>query len=260
MKSRNPGRVLGAALGLCAVLLQAAMPAWAQRPPLPDRPVPPEQKVGKSPDPHNLEGVWYTRGYDRTYRQLDRSEPPFNPAGRTEWLRHIQAEKDGNPIGDAPTRCYPHGVPRLVASPYPIQIIQTPGMLTILHEVGHNIRYVYMDQDHPKNPKLSFLGHSVGHWDGDTLVVDTIGFNDRTRIDEEGITHSLKLHMVERYRKINEGQVLENIMTIEDPEIFTKTWQARRNFDWRPDLRLSEYICEENNRNVPNAQGFTTAK
>ena len=260
MLSRIPGRAASVAAGLYAVLLAVAAPAIAQQAGRPAPPIPPEQKVGKSPDPHNLEGVWFTRGYDRTYRQLDRSEPPFLPAARTEWLRHIQAEKDGSPIGDAPTRCYPHGVPRIVASPYPIQIVQTPGLLTILHEVGHNIRYVHMDQEHPKDVKRSFLGHSVGHWEGDTLVVDTVGFNDRTRIDEEGITHSLQLHVIERYRKINDGQVLEDIITIDDPTNFSKPWQARRNFDWRPDLRLSEYICEENNRNVPNEQGFTTAK
>lgn len=214
----------------------------------------------KSADPQNIEGVWFTRGYDRTYRQLDKSEPPFNELGRKEWLRHLQAEKDGQPIADAPTRCFPHGVPRMMASPYPIQIIQTPGLITILHEVGHNIRYIHMDQPHPKNPKPSFLGHSVGHWEGDTLVVDTIGFNDRTRIDEEGIVHSDKLHMVERFRKIENGNWLENLMTIEDPVYFTRPWQARRTYAWRSDVRLSEYICEENNRNAPGEAGITVAK
>lgn len=250
-------RAVRVAVGVVALSLVAVGVANAQQA---ERPVPAAQKVGKSADPQNIEGVWYTRGYDRTYRQLDKSEPPFLPAARTEWLRHIQAEKDGNPIGDAPTRCYPHGVPRIVASPYPIQILQTPGLITILHEVGHNIRYVYMDQPHPKGVKPSFLGHSTGHWEGDTLVVDTVALNTRTRIDEEGISHSDQLHMTERYRKINGGQQLENIMTIEDPVNFARPWQARRNFDWRPDLRLSEYVCEENNRNVPNEQGFTTAK
>ena len=151
-------------------------------------------------------------------------------AGKAEWERHVAAEKAGTPIGDAPTRCYPHGIPRMMASPYPIQIIQTPGMLTMLHEVGHNIRYIYMDQQHPKKLKPSFLGHSIGHWEGDTLVIDTVGFNDRTRIDEEGIVHSDKLHMVERLRKIDNGNAIENLMTIEDPAYFTQPWQARRTY------------------------------
>ena len=219
-----------------------------------------KQVFAKSADPRNFEGVWWTRGYDRTYRQLDKSLPPFNAVGKAEWERHVAAEKAGTPIGDAPTRCYPHGIPRMMASPYPIQIIQTPGMLTILHEVGHNIRYIYMDQDHPKNVKPSFLGHSVGRWEGDTLVIDTVAFNDRTRIDEEGIVHSTRLHMVERLRKIDNGNSIENLMTIEDPAYFTQPWQARRTYIWRPDIRLAEYVCEENNRNEPDAQGFTVAK
>lgn len=245
---------------LTVSLVSLAGVAAAQQAPRPAPPIPPEQKVGKSPDPRNIEGVWFTGGYDRTYKQLDRSEPPFNAATRKEWLRHIQAEKDGTPIGDAPTRCYPHGVPRLIASPYPIQIIQTPGLITILHEVGHNIRYIYMDQKAPANATPSFLGHSVGRWVEDTLVVETTALNTRTRIDEEGIVHSGKLKVTEYIRKVDDGQRLENIIHIDDPDSFIKPWDARRNFNWRPDLHLTEYICEENNRNVPNERGFTTAK
>jgi hypothetical protein len=253
MRSIGPARVLRAVAASCALVgaLSGLAPAQAASPP---------QVFQISPDARNFEGVWWTRGYDRTYRQLDKSLPPFNAAGRAEWDRHVAAEKAGNPIGDAPTRCYPHGIPRMVASPYPIHILQTPGLVTLLHEVGHNIRYIHMDQQHPANLKPSFLGHSVGRWEGDTLVVDTIGFNDRTQVDEEGIVHGKKLHVVERYRKIDGGKTLEDIITIEDPDFFTAPWQARRTFIWRPDVRVSEYICEENNRNTPNEAGFTTAK
>lgn len=253
MGSIVPARLVRAVLVSCALTgaLAGSMPTVAAAPP---------QVFKVSPDPRNIEGVWWTRGYDRTYRQLDKSMPPFLPAGLAEWQRHVAAEKAGTPIGDAPTRCYPHGIPRMVASPYPIHFIQTPGLITMLHEVGHNIRYIHMDQAHPANVKPSFLGHSVGHWEGDTLVVDTVALNDRTQIDEEGIVHGKNLHVTERYRKINDGKTLEDIITIEDPDTFTKPWQARRDFIWRPDVRVSEYICEENNRNTPNESGFTTAK
>jgi hypothetical protein len=251
MLSRIPGRAARVAAGLCAVKLAVAAPAIAQQAGRPAPPIPPEQKVGKSADPHNLEGVWFTRGYDRTYRQLDRSEPPFLPAARTEWLRHIQAEKDGSPIGDAPTRCYPHGVPRIVASPYPIQIVQTPGLLTILHEVGHNIRYVHMDQEHPKDVKRSFLGHSVGHWDGDTLVVDTVGFNgynDLTTLDRAGLPKSADFKLTEKYHLINGGKQLEATFTIEDPKYYTKAWSARQVFDRQdPNTEFAEYVCTDKN-------------
>jgi hypothetical protein len=216
--------------------------------------------AASSADPRDIAGVWWTKGYDRRYRTLDGQLPPFTPAGKAEWDRHIQAEKDGKPIADAPTRCFPHGIPRLMASPYPIQIIQSPGQITFVHEVGHNIRLIYMDEAHPKDLDKTFLGHSVGRWEGDTLVVDTVALNDRTQIDEEGITHSDKLHVVERFRKINGGTQLENLITIEDPETFTRPWTTRRTYEWRPDIRLMEYVCEENNRNEPDHTGVTVAK
>ena len=216
--------------------------------------------AASSADPRDISGVWWTKGYDRRYRTLDGQLPPFTPAGKAEWDRHIAAEKEGKPIADAPTRCLPHGIPRLMASPYPIQIIQSPGQVTFVHEVAHNLRLIYMDEPQPKEVDPTYLGHSVGHWEGDTLVVDTIGLNDKTQIDEEGITHSDKLHVVERFKKINGGTALENLITIEDPVTFTQPWTARRVYEWRPEIRLMEYVCEENNRNVVDASGATLAK
>jgi len=215
----------------------------------------------KSPGgPRDLDGVWYTRGYDRTYRQLDKSMPPFTERGQREWDEHIRQEKAGTPIADASTQCKPHGVPRIMASPYPIQIIAAPGEINIVHEVGHNQRIIYLDQPHPANPKRTYLGHSVGHWEGDTLVVDTTAYNTNTMVDEEGIGHSEQLHVVERIRKVEDGKRLEDLMTIEDPVYFTKPWQAVRLYDYRPDTDILEYVCEENNRNAPGADGKTTAK
>ena len=238
------------ALAALALMLagagQAAVPVGKPRPP--------------SADPRDIAGVWWTKGYDRTYRTLDGQLPPFTPAGRAEWDRHIQAEKDGRPIADAPTQCLPHGIPRLMASPYPIQILQTPGQITFLHEVAHNVRVIYMDEPHPQGLEPTYLGHSVGRWEGDTLVVDTIALNDKTQIDEEGITHSDRLHVVERFRKINGGMALEDLITMEDPVTFTRPWTARRVYDWRPEVRILEYVCEENNRNVVDAQGAVLAK
>lgn len=215
----------------------------------------------KSPGgPRDFNGVWWTRGYDRTYRQLDKSMPPFTERGQREWDARQLAEKEGRPMGDASTDCKPHGVPRIMASPYPIQILVEPGEVNIMHEVGHNQRVIYLDQPHPANVKPTYLGHSVGHWEGDTLVVDTTGFNTNTMVDEQGIGHSAQLHVVERFRKIEDGKRLEDLMTIEDPVYFTKTWQTVRLYDYRPDVKVMEYICEENNRNAPDAEGRTTAK
>jgi hypothetical protein len=144
-------------------------------------------------------------------------------------------------------------------SPYPIQIIQTTGETVIVHEVAHNIRHIYMDQPHPPALAPTFMGDSVGHWDGDTLVIDTLGFNDRTWIDEIGVIHGKQMHVIERIRKIEGGHALENLVRIEDPEFFTEPWFARITYAWRPDLRIAEYVCEENNRNMP-VSGHTVAR
>ncbi len=131
----------------------------------------------------------------------------------------------------------PHGMPRLMESPYPIEIVQTPGRITFLHEVAHNTRRIWLSRDHPKHVALTFLGDSVGHWEGDTLVVDTTGLNDRTFIDDEGSSHSTQEHVVERYRKIDDGAGLELIMTVEDPVTLEHSYSYRRVYRWRPDVR-----------------------
>ncbi len=216
-------------------------------------------KAATSSDPRDFDGVWWTPGYDRKYRTLEGELPPFTERGRREWEHNVKADEAGTPVADAPTGCLPHGIPRLLASPYPIQIITTPGQMTWVHEVNRNQRWIYMDEPHPPNPPKTYLGHSVAHWEGDTLVIDTIGLNDKTRIDEEGITHTDQLHVVERIRKIDGGAQLESLITITDPVMFTKPWTTKRLYKARPEVRVMEYVCEENNRNAP-VDGVTRAK
>ena len=163
------------------------------------------------------------------------------------------------PEADASTQCLPHGMPRLMESPYPIEIVQTAGRITFLHEVAHNVRRIWLNRAHPNPPRPTFLGDSIGRWEGDTLVVDTVGLNDRTFIDDEGSSHSTQLHTIERYRKIDGGAKLELIMTVEDPVTLEHPYSYRRIYHWRPDVRPQEYICEENNRNAP-VNGVTVAK
>jgi hypothetical protein len=212
-----------------------------------------------SSDARDLSGVWYIRLYNPQINSTLGRLPPFTARGKAEWDARVKAAKDGSPIADASSYCWPHGVPRVMNSPYPIQIIQTAGETVIVHEVAHNIRHIYMDQPHPQSVTPSFMGDSAGHWEGDTLVVDTVGFNDRTWIDEIGVIHGRQLHVTERIRKIEGGHALENVVRIEDPEFFTEPWYARITYAWRPDLRIAEYICEENNRNMP-VSGHTAKK
>jgi hypothetical protein len=212
-----------------------------------------------SSDPRDLSGVWYIRLYNPQINSTLGRLPPFTERGKAAWDARVKAEKDGSPIADASSYCWPHGVPRVMNSPYPLQIIQTTGETVIVHEVAHNVRHIYMDQPHQPALAPSFMGDSVGHWEGDTLVVDTTGLNDRTWIDEIGVIHGQQLHVIERIRKIEGGHAMENLVRIEDPEYFTEPWYARITYAWRPDLRLTEYVCEENNRNMP-VSGHTAKK
>ncbi len=118
-------------------------------------------------------------------------------------------------------------------APIPSRSYRTPERLTFLHEVAHNLRRIWLNRDHPKNVIHTFLGDSVGHWEGDTLVVDTTGLNDRTFIDDEGSSHSTQEHVIERYRKIDNGSTLELVMTVEDPITLEHPYSYRRVFRWR---------------------------
>ena len=210
-------------------------------------------------DPRDLSGVWFLRLYNRQINSTRGRVPPFTPKGKAEWDKRVAAEKEGRPMADASAYCWPHGTPRVMNSPYPLQFIQTKGKTTIVHEVNHNIRHIYMDEAMPQTVEPTFLGTSVGHWEGDTLVIETKGIKDVTWIDEVGIIHGNQLKVTERIRKIEDGEAVEDLIKIEDPEFFTRPWFMRDTYAWRPDLRISEYVCEENNRNMP-VNGRTVAQ
>ena len=134
------------------------------------------------------------------------------------------------------------------------RFIQTPTMLAIRNQ-DLPCRVIFMDGRAPEaDPNPSWMGYSVGRWDGDTLVIDTVNLTDRTRLDDHGNVHSDALHVVERYRRINKD-TMEVEATIEDPEFYTKPWTVYQNIAWRPGQELLEYICQENNRDLQHLVG-----
>jgi hypothetical protein len=234
-------------------------PTLALTGPLRGSPAAPAGSAPPNPDPRNFEGVWWLKGYEYLLGPAPGIEPPLKPQYMDILKRRIRAKNAGKPETDTSTKCYPHGMPRLMESPYPIEIWQTPGQVTILHEVAHEVRRFYLDRKQPANPKISYLGHSVAHWEGDTLVVDTIGINASSFIDDEGSSHSDKEHIVERFHKIDGGRQLQVDTTVEDPVTLEHPYSYSRYFQWRPDVRIEEYVCEENNRNAP-VNGVTVAQ
>jgi hypothetical protein len=252
---------------LAVIAVAGLVPAFGAAPPAnpnarPPAPLPQpiyRSQFSNMKDMRDLSGVWFIRDYNRRFRTPMNTLPPLTPFGRQEWDKRVKAEADGAPMADASTYCWPHGTPRVMNSPYPVQFIHSPGKITIIHEVAHNVRHIYMDEAMPEKVPTTFLGHSVGHWEGDTLVIETKGMDPRTWIDEEGIIHSDQLYVVERIRKIENGETLENEVTMTDPVFFTRPWVKRITYTWRPDIRIAEYVCEENNRNAP-VGGHTVAQ
>lgn len=202
-------------------------------------------------DPRDFSGVWWTRGHDRTYRQLDKSLPPMTPLEAASRQHHLDMDQAGTPVMEAQTLCYAPGVPHVWVSPYPIQFDYLPGMIVVLYEVQHSVRYIHMDgKPAPAHTPRTFMGYSRGHWEGDALVIVTDHFNDKTQIDEESLTHGEKLVVTERISKFKNkygGAELRNLITIADPDHFPRPWTAERLFPWRSDVQIQEYSCEENN-------------
>ncbi|MGB6451316.1 MAG: hypothetical protein WBE92_11235, partial [Steroidobacteraceae bacterium] len=240
-------------------LFNSGDPTLALTPPLLGGRAAPPDSAPPNPDPRDLEGVWWLQGYEYLLGPAPGIPPPLKPKYMKLLMERIRAKNRGTPEADTETQCLSHGMPRLMESPYPIEIVQTPGRITFLHEVAHEVRRIWLNRPHPKHPRITFLGDSVGHWDGDTLVVDTIALDDRPFIDDEGSSHSTQLHLVEKYTKIDGGAKLQLIMTVEDPVTLEHPYSYRRIYIWRPDVRPQEYICEENNRNAP-VNGITVAK
>ena len=155
---------------------------------------------------------------------------------------------DAVPKGDNdPTvACYPPGTPRVYLHLFPMEIIQLPGLTLELFEYDHFVRRIYTDgRPHPADLEPTWMGHAIGHWQGDTFVVDTVGMNDRTWVDRDGHPHSDKMHVIERIRRLGQDTLQVGI-TIEDPIAYTKPFSGAVTYQFRPDWDINEHICMDN--------------
>ncbi len=166
---------------------------------------------------------------------------PFTEKGLAQWNAYDAAN------GDYTGSCMPFGLTRSVNSPDPLQIMQNAKYIGFLWEQNTWFHLARINGEHPKNLTPTWFGDSIAKWDGDTLVIDTIGFNGRTRLDTIGHPHSDQLHVIERYTRTDLGHIAYEI-TIDDPVTYTKPWKNVRTFTLRPDWEIMEYSCEENNK------------
>jgi hypothetical protein len=212
------------------------------------------------PDPRDFTGLWQIPGGNINLIDEHGEAAPFTPEEAKKTQALIDAEAHGAVLTDAASQCFPHGVPRLSFAPYPVRFAYVPGKILMLHEVAHNLRLIHLDRkEAPKDAPQSFLGYSVGHWEGNTLVVETSHFNDKTPLDFHS-SHGTKLKVTERFQKQKTPQGYTDLViriTIDDPEHFTRPFTVVRRWFYRSDMEakegadgITEYSCEENNRNV----------
>ena len=196
----------------------------------------------------DLNGVWerpYVPDMTRTARdQQGAGDLPYTPAGAEKFKSYDASTFDYT------GHCLPQGMTRSMNSPFPIEIVQTRNRVAILFEAWNVFHVIPTDgRAFPKTIEPTWIGTSVGHWEGDTLVIDTKGFNGRTNLDTVGHQHSDQLRLTQRFTRTDEKHILYEV-TVDDPVTYTKPWKNTRTFTLRPDWELMEYSCMENNKDL----------
>jgi hypothetical protein len=177
-------------------------------------------------------------------RGMKGAEIPYQP-----WARELFEKRRANDSRDDPTAsCVVGGVPRSDFVGYPLKVLQVPGMVVILYEAVHAYRQIFTDgRKLPADMSPAWFGYSIGRWDGDTLVVDTAGFNDNVWLDNAGRPATGQLKVTERFIRRDLGR-MDIEVTIDDPKAYTRPWTTTQSLVFQPDTELLEYICNENNK------------
>lgn len=203
----------------------------------------------------DLSGIWEPSAnkYLRDIAaDLKPEDVPFQP-----WAKAVfESRIDGSHSKEDPdANCLPQGVPKIDAAPAPWRIVQTPTYIVVAYEAFNLWRQIFLDGrelGHDVNP--TWMGYSTGKWEGDTLVVDTRGFNGKAWLDQLGRPSTEALHVIERFRRKDFGH-MELRITVDDPKAYTKPWNVTEEVHLLPNTELLEFICNENNRDVAHLPG-----
>ncbi len=216
-------------------------------------------EVPAKPAPHFADGspnLGITPEEKGLWLPLDRSElgrrstlAPVDTIPFQPWAKSLYEDRQIHEL-EPHTRCHASGVARQFQTPYGVEFVQMPDLQRIyIFDVGgpHTFRIIYMDgRSHPEKLEPSSYGHSVGHWEGDTLVVDSVGFSENFWIDRTGLPHTEKLHTVERFTRTDFNAIKYEVL-VDDPAVYTKPWSGGFNLRWTAGVELFEYICQDNN-------------
>ena len=222
----------------------------------PNLAAPPPKTADGKPD---LSGIWTTKGgyTGNIARDLKAGELSFQPWA-AEVYKHRQ-ETQGKE--DPQAYCVLSGVPREHVVPYPFKILNTttgtgPGsMILIIYEALHSYRQIFLDgRKLPKDPNPTWMGYSTGHWEGDTLVVESSGFVENNWLDNGGHMGTEAMKLTERFKRRDYGHIDLQI-TIDDPKAYTKPWTVNLEFNATPDSELIEYVCDENEKDINHLVG-----
>jgi hypothetical protein len=239
------------AVSLVASAQTAKQPAPAKR-----KPASPAAKTQRAVAASDLSGLWarsippaaadqswvYAFGPQElpmtpwAEEQYKTAKPSFGP-------RSVAIADTNDPVYHG---CLPPGVPRVYLHPFPMQIVQLPSQVIVMYEYDNLSRHIYADgRSHNPDVSPTWMGDSIGKWDGNTLVAETTNFNDKTWLDRMGHPHSADLHLVERFRRVDHDH-LQIDLTIEDPKAYTKPWTAHLYYSLQPTWSLLEQFCEDN--------------
>jgi hypothetical protein len=258
MHSR-PARIGWMLILACAV----ALPVWAQWDPHPSKNVPrtSDGKVDLKAPPRrtadgkiDLSGLWTPTSVKYLLNLAADLEPgtlPLHPSAAKVYEERIETNGKDHPG----VRCLPSGIPEKLSVPDGVKIVQTPDVTLFLWDSRTIFRQVFTDgRSFPKDPQPTWMGYSIGHWEGETFVIETIGQNGKTWLDMRGLPGTESLRVVERYTRPTIGRI--NIeVTIDDPKAYTRPWDVRLTWELMPDLELIESVCEENSKDLEHMVG-----
>jgi hypothetical protein len=225
-----------------------------------------------SVDPEDLSGTWShdmmagnlparAKATDENFTLTDGTVIPLLPAAKELYRQRVAQAQTDHPFANTSSRCLPIGTPgNMMGAPYPIQIVQGRKFIGMLFEEGGQFRSIFMNGKHPEEIIPSFMGHSIGHWEGRTLVVDTVGMRADTTLNFTGLPHSTSLHVVERISRLAPDKLVD-LIEITDPLTYSKSFTFKSIFS-RSDEELIEYICENDTIHVTpdGRQTYDSAK
>ena len=260
MSSNSRRRRIGWTVTLACSL---TLPVWAQWDPHPSKNVPrtPDGKVDLKAPPRrtadgkiDLSGLWTPTSVKYLLNlaaDLKPGELPLQSSAAKVYEERIETNGKDHPG----VRCLPSGIPEKLSVPDGVKIVQTPDVTLFLWDSRTIFRQVFTDgRSFPKDPQPTWMGYSIGHWEGETFVIETIGQNGKTWLDMRGLPGTESLRVVERYTRPTIGRINIDV-TIDDPKAYTRSWDVHLTWELMPDLELIESVCEENSKDLEHMVG-----